>query len=157
MYLSIMEKFAELLISTSPEEILCDEHERSPNSKDEQCSNCLTLQEKVRKYQTHGHTFTCAKKRKCLTIKETEGHGRLDGLVKGPLLSNISVCRFKFPKFPLNETKVVLGLSKDAEEDFVKTCKADLRKITNYLIRQTHKESMQTENENWDRIKFTST
>ena len=65
-----MEKFADCLISTSPDEIHCDEHENNPISKEDQCGNCLTLQEKVKKYQTHGHTFTCAKKRKCLTIKE---------------------------------------------------------------------------------------
>ena len=41
---------------------------------------------------------------KTISIKETEGHGRLDGRVKGPALQNVPICRFKFPKFPLDET-----------------------------------------------------
>ena len=72
------------------------------------------------KYQSHRHTFTCAKKGKLMTIKENEGFGRLDGCIKGPVLSNISVCRFRFPKFPLNETKVILGLPKDASDEIIK-------------------------------------
>ena len=150
-----MESFADFLISTSPEEIHCDEHDgfNEITDEDEECDKCNILKDKVKKYQTHRHTFTCAKKRKTLTIKENEGHGRLDGCVKGPELTNISVCRFRFPQFPLNETKVVLGLSKDSTEDDIKACKADLNKITKYLVRQTHTESNQTVSENWETLK----
>ena len=93
------------------------------------------------------------KKRKTIVIKENEGHGRLDGIVKGSALTNISVCRFRFPRFPLNKTKVVLGLTKDMDEDMIKKCKADLAKITKYLIRQTHRESDQVESESWKKLK----
>ena len=62
------------MISTSAEDIHCDEHKN--NDEDIQCDVCQSLREKVIKYQTHGHTFTCAKKRKTLTIKENDGHGR---------------------------------------------------------------------------------
>ena len=72
---------------------------------------------------------------------------------KGPLLSNISVCRFRFPRFPLDETRVVQGLPKDTSEDIVKTCKADLQKIVKYLVRQTYTESNQNESECWERLK----
>ena len=51
-----------------------------------------------------------------ITIKENEGHGRLEGMIRGPELLNIPVCRFKFPKFPLDETKLVLGITKDMED-----------------------------------------
>ena len=81
-----------------------------------ECVECVVLQEKVKKYQKHHHTHTCAKKRKHITIKENEGHGRFDGLKKDMKLANISVCRFKFPKFPLNETKVIRGIDKDASK-----------------------------------------
>ena len=133
-----IEAFADFLISTSAAEIQCDKHKT--NDGEIRCDQCQSLREKVIKYQTHGHTFTCAKKRKTITIKENEGHGRLDGSVKGPALTNISVCRFRFPRFPLNITKVVLGLSKDTDEDIIKTCKADLSKIKNTLFaRRTEK------------------
>ena len=53
------------------------------------CQECIQLKEKVEKYQRHNHTFTCEKKKKSITIKENEGHGRLDGIRNGPALTNI--------------------------------------------------------------------
>ena len=44
---------------------------------------------------------------------------------------------------------MVLGLPKDSDEEVVKVCRADLQKITKYLIRQTHTESNQIESETW--------
>ena len=111
------------------------------------------LQEKVKKYQSHNHTFTCAKKRKMLTIKANEGFGRLDGYAKGIQLLNIPVCRFYFPKFPLDETKLIPGMSKDIDEDVMKMYKTDLIKIIKYLVRQTHTENRQIENEAWVKMK----
>ena len=72
-----------------------------------------------------------------MTIKETEGHGRFDGFNIGPKLSNISVCRFHFPKFPLNRTELIIGVSKDMDEEIIKKRKEDLNKIVKFLIRQT--------------------
>ena len=83
-----IEKFADLLISTNPDDIKCNLHEQQTSD----CDECQRLRDKAEKYQTHKHTFTCAKKRKTITIKPNEGHGRLDGVIKGPELSNISVC-----------------------------------------------------------------
>jgi hypothetical protein len=37
----------------------------------------------VLKYQSHSHTFTCAKKKKTITIKADEGHGIDDGYLTG--------------------------------------------------------------------------
>ena len=85
-----IEQFADLLISTSPDDIKCKKHINSEKSSE--CNECKDLVEKVNKYQSHNHTFTCAKKKKTITIKETEGHGRLDGFVKGVELKNIPVC-----------------------------------------------------------------
>ena len=73
-----------------------------------------------------------------MTINENEGHGRLDGIFKDQEMKNISVCRFKFPKFPLDETKLVLGISKDTDEKLVKNRKKDLNKIISFLVRQTY-------------------
>ena len=90
-----IEEFADSLLLTSFEKMSCANHEVSQSD----CFECMDLQEKVQKYQCHKHTTTCAKKKKCITIKEIEGHGRFDGFNIGPKLSNIFVCRFHFPKF----------------------------------------------------------
>ena len=111
-----IEKFADFLISTSSDDMNCIEHERS-GKEELSCKECKKLREKVDKYQSHNHTFTCAKKRKTMTIGESEGHGRLDGVIRGTELSNISVCRFRFPKFPLDETKLIIGMPKETESD----------------------------------------
>ena len=111
----------------------CADHENYQSD----CFECMDLQEKVRKYQCHRHTTTCAKKKKCMTIKEIEGHGRFDGFNVGPKLSNISVCRFHFPKFPLNKTELIIGISKDMDEKIVKKRQEDLNKIIKFLIRKT--------------------
>ena len=101
------------MITTSADDIRCDDHEQSifPDADLLNCAKCKSLIEKVNKYQNHMHTFTCAKKKKTISLKEHEGHGRLSGLIKGPELLNIPVCRFRFPRFPMDETKLVLGIS----------------------------------------------
>ena len=127
-------KFEDFLISTNADDIKCDVHENKINDFST-CEKNDELKAKIEKYQTHKHTFTCAKKRKTMTIKESEGHGRLDGQVKGPALSNISVCIFTFPKFPLDETKLIAGIPKEMDDDLVKQYKSDLSKIIKYLVR----------------------
>ena len=134
-----VEKFADFMMSTSPDDMTCEKHKSDKCKQDTilLCTECQFLKEKVEKYQSHNHTFTCAKKMKTMTVKETEGYGRLDGKVKGPALQNIPVCRFKFPKFPLDETKLIRGMSKDTDEKIVKARKDDLNKIMKFLVRQT--------------------
>ena len=68
-----IEEFADSLISTNPLDIRCDVHENKKEDRSK-CEGCLKLIAKVQKYQTHKHTFTCAKKRKSVTIKRSEGH-----------------------------------------------------------------------------------
>jgi hypothetical protein len=91
-----IEKLADLLISTSSDDVACEKHESPVVQDGDQlhCDECGNLREKFNKYQNHKHTFTCAKKKKTISIKETEGHGRLSGFIKGPELNNIPVCRF---------------------------------------------------------------
>ena len=144
-----VEEFADFLMSTNPEEIKCEKD----HGEKQDCEECERLIDKVKKYQSHSHTFTCAKKKKIMTIKENEGHGRLDGLVKGPSLSNIQICRFRFPKFPLDETKFVMGLPKETDADLIKKYKLDLNKITKYLVRQTWCNDQHRESESFNKIK----
>ena len=91
--------------------------------------------------QNHNHTFSCDKKKKYVTIKENEGHGRNDGKIKGCEIRNIPVCRFHFPKYPMDETKVLLQTIQDLDEEEIKNRKGDLKKIWCFLFRQTYKEN----------------
>ena len=60
-----IEKFADSLITTSPDDIKCMKHIQS--DMDDDCNECKSLKEKAKKYQSHNHTFTCAKKKKTIT------------------------------------------------------------------------------------------
>ena len=88
-----------------------------------------------------------------MSVEENEGHGRLDGSKKGFTLRNIALCRFHFPKFPLDKTTLVNGLSKDAEEEFAKQCKADYKKITKFIVRQTYANDNSGDDTHWDWLK----
>ena len=79
-------------------------------------------------------------KKKVITIKEEEGHGQMDGMMKGERLSNIQVCRFKFPRYPMDETRLIQSVSQDADEQCLNEMKKDLNKIIKFLIRQTFEE-----------------
>ena len=68
-------------------------------------------------------------------------------------MTNVPVCRFKFPKFPLDETKLILGIPKDTEEDIIKDRKRDLNKIIKFLIRQTYCEQPSNESDSWKTLK----
>ena len=85
-------------ISIIPDDIRCNSH-ASQLSKTSECEECQNLRDKVEKYQTHKHTFTCAKKRKTITIQSNEGHGRYDGCILGPLLPNILFADLDFQSF----------------------------------------------------------
>ena len=113
-YLKQVEKFADNIMTTNPDDITCKEHEQNPEDSIT-CPECSDLLERVKKYQDHCHTFTCEKKNKTMTIKPEEGHGRLDGSVTKEALENIKVCRFNFPRFPSDETKVIVGIPKDED------------------------------------------
>ena len=144
-----IEEYHDKIISTSLDDI------------DESEENYEELKAKVEKFQTHLCKFTCHKKKKTLTIKATEGHGKNDGKVLGEELSHIPVCRLNFPRFPMRRTRLLLGFSKDENEEVVKSAKKDLLKVKKYLIRQTYVSEKQQLEElsSWKKLKsldFTS-
>jgi len=73
-----------------------------------------------------------------ITIKSDEGHGRRDGVAEEEAIENVRACRFKYPHFPSDETKIVLALSKDEDEKIITQRRKDLRKISKFLIRQRY-------------------
>ena len=103
-------------------------------------------------------TFTCEKKKKRITIKSTEGHGRYDGEAIGLKLSEVVQCRFNFPQFPLHKTTFILGMPKTLSDEEKSKRKKDLRKIKKFLIRLTHQEDQTQEwnsrNENFKNWTF---
>merc|ERR1712208_183086 len=138
-----IEEIASMLISASEDDGICDDHQpKLPDHKSEEsctecystntnfekckkhncivlvdCEKCEDQKKMIKKFQTHNHTFTCKKKRKGMTIKENEGHGRLDGRIEGQRIQDYSECRFKFPQFPMNKTRLILRASKDLDKD----------------------------------------
>ena len=58
-----------------------------------------------------------SQKKKKLTIKSTEGHGKLDGKHEGEEIIDYLLCRFNYPHFPMKETTFIPGLSKDLLEE----------------------------------------
>jgi hypothetical protein len=118
-----------------------------------ECDECNVLRAKASKYQKHGHTFTCSKKGKTINIKSNEGHGKNDGCQHGPELRNIPLCRFNIPKFPMDKTRLILGMSKDLDETVISKRTKDLSKIKKYLIRQTFTEENLESSENWKKLK----
>ena len=151
-----IENFCDAIISTSPDEMVCEFHER--NSVDERsvCKDCEYFREMVSKYQKHKHTSTCSKKKKNITIKSNEGHGIDFGPVSKIELQNIPICRFQYPRFPMDETRLILGVSNDMDDVVLRKRKEDLNKIMKFLLRQTF--DMNSESwkklQNLDFIKF---
>ena len=129
-----IEKFADMLTSTSTNFLRCQLHLKEELTS---CPQCADLKEKVKKYQTHSHRGTCEKKGKFMTVKKHEGHGWLDGITSGDELKKVPLCRFRYPLFPMDVTTLVVGLTRETDENVVTSRKKDLRKLVTFLIRQT--------------------
>ena len=97
-----------------------------------------SLKDMVERYQTHGCTFSCHKKKKKLTIRKDEGWGVG---VKPPKNSEelvVPVCRFGFARPPSDETIALLGFSEDEDETTVLSSKKDYLGIRKFLLRSTY-------------------
>ena len=81
------------------------------------CEQCEVQKKLIKDFQIHNHTFTCKKKRKTITVRRNEGHGRLDGIVEAQKIPDYVECRFNFPQFPLNRTRFILGIPKDLSSE----------------------------------------
>ena len=177
-----IEDIAKTLISATVDDAMCDDHKKElQDIKEEkcesECTNCYSethdfekcpthiygnlsdmcaecefQKNLVRKFQIHNHTFTCKKKKKTITVRKLEGHGRLDGKIEGQQISGYFECRFNFPQFPMNRTRLILGASKDLNPEEFLQRKSDLKKIRKFLIRQTYSEDNE-ESERFKRFK----
>ena len=134
---SKIETFADFFISTSPENIRCKNHKTSVEEGDQICEECKLMKEKCKKFQTHNHSFTCKKRSKLITINADEGHGKFDGQKNGQELREIPLCRFNFPKYPMEKTKLILSMSKELSKEEISKRTKDLKRINKFLIKQT--------------------
>ena len=76
-----------------------------------------------------------------INIAANEGHGRLDGEIEGEFLT-VPVCRFNFPKNPIDKTEFILAFPKDHNEEEIKKAKLDYKKIRKYLLRLTNGDDL---------------
>ena len=145
-----IEEANEELILCSEEAATCPIHSEEESFDD--CEECEILKEYVRTFQTHSCTFTCLKKKKIIRVSETEGRGKNDQELAEDLI--IPVCRFKFPKFPLDKTTFLYPISKDeADDKEIGKMKFDLLHIKKYLARQTYYVKCKENEESWMKFK----
>ena len=71
-----------------------------------------------------------------MLIRSDEGHGRLDGNKETEEI-NHNVCRFNYPQFPVEETTFIPAIGSNIDEKEISERKNDLKKIKQFLIRQT--------------------
>ena len=92
----------------------------------------------LERFQVHNCTFTCAKKRKNVTVQAGEGWGAdISAPDNATALVAVPICRFGFPRNPMDETVALLGFKEDDDEEFVKQAKKDYLQIRKFLLRQT--------------------
>ena len=96
------------------------------------------LRANLEQFQAHNCTFTCAKKRKTLTIEVDEGWGSDMPVPAGAkALVQVPICRFGFPRNPIDQTTALPAFKEDDDEEMVKEAKKDYLRIRKFLLRQT--------------------
>ena len=131
--------FAEAIINGSSKDIHCKTHQ----AFEEDCNECEELSKLVERYQTHSHKPSCLKRKRIIRINAKEGFGRLDGDKEDTEIL-VPVCRYNFPKNPIDKTEFITKFPKDYDHKELKKAKDDYEKIRKYLLRLTHDENFQT-------------
>ena len=155
-----IERYAEKLIYSSLTEAKCSScHEKDINKEDVSeimdettCKDCELIKTRASTFNNHICGFSCFKRKKTISIKETEGHGRLDNKIEGEEIVNHLLCRFKYPQFPMGRTTFIPGISKSLNEEDIEMRKNNFRKIRKFLIRQTGHDGKREDNENWKKF-----
>lgn len=96
------------------------------------------VRRRIEKYQVHFDSFTCFKKKKTITIKKNEGHGISKPPPNAVDLIAVQICRFGFPRFPMDKTVALMGFSKGEDKELVTRGKKDYTNIRKFLLRQTY-------------------
>ncbi len=142
-----LEVQADNLISGSVNNIECI-HD---NLDRESCEKCNEIEKRVMEFNTHRCRVSCHKKRKTITIKSSEGHGKHTRNEQE--IPNFPICRYNFPQFPMPETSLILAPVQDLDKEEVSRRKRDCQKIRKYLIRQTgYNLGKREDNESWKKL-----
>ena len=148
-----IEKCAKLLLSASVNDIYCEDCENvNVDGNISPCEECKVLRDRVKGNNTHKCGFSCHKKKKQITIKAKEGHGRLDGISEGKEFQCL-ICRYNFPKMPMRETTFIPAISKTIDEESLNKLRKDYKKIRKYISRQTYTEGKIEDCESWKSFK----
>ena len=136
------------LISASINGVKCIEHHEFTSG----CSKCEEIKDYVAKYQFHRCTFTCKKKKKFMKIHGKQGLGINEDIAEDLI---VFICRLRFPKYVIDETLLLLPVSKTEDPKAVQQMQKDLHHIKAYLIRRIR--FFETKNEHDEKIwvKFT--
>ena len=135
------------LISASLSEAKCSEHTlEDPQS----CSECESVRNLVSTFQTHHCTFTCKKRKKFIKIYGSQGLG-LNEDASDDILTH--VCRFHFPRFPVDRNILLSPISKSEDAKTRQRMKKDYEHIRAYLIRKTHFFESKEQEHVWNKFK----
>ena len=142
-----IEDINEELISASLEEATCLDHQGGSVVS---CEACMKMKEYVSTFQFHRCTQSCRKKKKVIHIFASQGLGKNEN-DSCDIIS--PVCRYKFPKFPIHKTTLLLPISKSENPKDVEQMKKDLKHIVAYLIRRAHYMNSKEYEQIWIRFK----
>ena len=117
------------LISASVKGAQCLQHWEH----DINCEDCKKIKDLVSTFNFHKCTFSCRKRKKFMKIAGREGLG-----IKEEISDDFFtlLCLAKFPKFSLDETLLLLPISKSEDYKAVQQMHKDLRHIKSYLLRR---------------------
>lgn len=120
------------LISASLEDAKCLNHN---DGFLDTCEDCKNLREYVKAFQCHKCTQSCKKKKQYIHILGCQGLG-LHEEESCEIISHI--CRYKYPRCPIDVTTLLLPISKAEDPKKVTQMQKDWKHIRAYLIRRTH-------------------
>ena len=149
--ISNIEKCAKILLSASVTDVYCENCEKDNVSKRETestCEECQILRDRVQSNNTHKCGFSCHKRKKQMTIKPNEGHGRLDGKIEGEEITCL-ICCYNFPKMVMRETTFIPAISKTIDKESLKRRKLDYKNLRKYMRRKTYTDGNLEECESW--------
>ena len=134
------------LISASVKGAQCLQH----SEHDTNCEDCKKIKDLVSTFNFHKCTFSCHKRKKFMKISGREGLGIKEEISDDFLTL---LCRAKFPKFPLDETLLLLPISKSEDYKAVQQMHKDLRHIKSYLLRRVRFFQTNENEDSWTKFK----
>ena len=135
------------LISASLQDAKCLNHD---DGYSDLCEDCIMIRDLVSKFQCHHCTVSCKKKKRYIHIHGRQGLG-VNEEESCEIITH--VCRYKFPRCPVEDTVLLLPISKSEDPKEVAKMMKDWKHIRSYLIRRGHFLESKTNEDVWLKIK----